>query len=215
MTGTSDPPAQASRMLTDPGALHAHIRRALADRPHPSRPLPAGLRRAAVLLPLVDTGRGAALVLTKRTELVEHHKGQISFPGGGLEGGESPQQAALRETHEEIGIRPSDVDILGRLDDEVMPFSGFLVTPFVGVVPYPNRLLLSAQEVGAILLVPLEVLLDSGNVRTEVWDRGGTPSVVYFYAAGREVIWGFTARIAARFLEAVFGIPLRTVEGAS
>jgi len=214
MAGTSDPLADATRMLADPDALRLHIRRALADRPAANEPVPAGLRRAAVLLPLVDTGKGPALVLTKRTDLVEHHKGQISFPGGGLEDGETPEEAALRETHEEIGIRPSDVEILGRLDDQVMSFSGFLVTPFVGFVPFPNRLLLSPQEVGAILVMPLEVMLDARNVRTEVWDHGSRPSVVYFYTAGREVIWGFTARIIAQFFEVVFGIPLKSVEGA-
>lgn len=215
MAAPSDPLTQASQILTDPEALRLHIERALSASAVRARPRPTGLRRAAVLLPLVSADDGAALLLTKRTDLVEHHKGQISFPGGGLEDGESPLDAALRETHEEIGVRPSDVVVLGRLDDEAMSVSGFLVTPFVGLVPYPNRLRLSPPEVQAVLQVPLRVLLDPRNVRTEVWDRSGEPGVVYFYAAGDEVIWGFTARIIARFLEAVFGVPLRMVGGTS
>ncbi len=197
-------------ILTDPEALRRTIEQALGTRAAPEREVrvPAGLRRAAVLLPLVATGEGSALVLTKRSDLVEHHKGQISFPGGGLEDGEAPLDAALRETHEEIGVRPAEIQVLGRLDDEVMSFSGFLVTPFVGLVPYPNRLRLSPQEVHAVLQVPLRVLLDPRNVRAELWDRSGTPSAVYFYSAGDQVIWGFTARIIARFLTAVFGVPL-------
>lgn len=209
MSGVVDPFVQASRILTDPEALRAHIRGALSARQVRRRPLPPGVRRAAVLLPLVHAPEGAALLLTKRSEAVEHHKGQISFPGGGLEDGESPLHAALRETYEEIGVRAADVEILGELDEEEAAVSGFLVTPFVGLVPYPNRLRLSPEEVRAVLQVPLRVLLDPSNVRTEIWDRRGQPRVIYFYSAGRDVIWGATARIIARFLQTVFAVPLR------
>jgi peroxisomal coenzyme A diphosphatase NUDT7 len=205
---------QALRFLSDPEALRAHIQRLLAARSPRVLPLSRGMRRAAVLVPLVQTPEGTALLLTQRTETVERHKGQISFPGGGLEDGESPLDAALRETREEIGVPPADVEILGELDDEETTVSGFLVTPFVGVVPYPSRLRLSPREVRAVLQVPLGVLLDSRNVRTEVWSREDERVLMYFYTAGRDVIWGATARIIARFLDAVFGVPLRTVGDA-
>ncbi|HEX4836576.1 MAG TPA: CoA pyrophosphatase [bacterium] len=214
MTGASDLPEQTQRLLTDPEALRVHIQRVLAVRLPRTRPLPAGARKAAVLLPLVQSPGGAALLLTQRTETVEQHKGQISFPGGGLEDGESPLDGALRETREEIGISPADVEVLGELDDEETVVSGFLVTPIVGLVPYPSRLRLSPEEVRAVLQVPLSVLLDPQNVRTEVWERQGERSLMYFYAAGREVIWGATARIIARFLNVVFGTSLRTTGGA-
>jgi len=214
VNGPSDSPVHPSELLTDPAALSAHIRRALSAHPHRDLPLPPGVRRAAVLIPLLHTDDGAALLLTMRTDEVERHKGQISFPGGGVEDGESLLDAALRETYEEIGVRPEDVDILGGLDEEETAISGFRVTPFVGLIPYPNRLRLSAHEVRAILRVPLHVLLDPHNVRTEIWDRRGRPTVIYFYTAGREVIWGATARIIARFLEAVFGVPLRSADGS-
>lgn len=209
MSGPSDPLAQISLLLNDPEALRLQVERALSARQLREAPLRSGLRRAAVLLPLVAASGGAALLLTKRTDQVEHHKGQISFPGGALEDGEQPQDAALRETYEEIGVRPSEITVLGRLDDEVMPVSGFLVTPFVGLVPHPYRLRLSPTEVHAVLQVPLAVLLDPRNVRTEQWERSGPGAIVYFYAAGDQVIWGFTARIIARFLAAAFGVPLR------
>ncbi len=97
-------------------------------------------------------------------------------------------------------------------DDEETAVSGFVVTPFVGVVAYPSRLRLSPHEVRAVLQVPLGVLLDPRNVRTEVWKRSDDERVLmYFYAAGREVIWGATARIIARFLDVAFGVPLRTI----
>ncbi len=216
MTGASNVPGQALQFLNDPQALRAHIQRLLSARSPRHLPLPPGMRRAAVLVPLVQAPEGTALVLTQRTETVERHKGQISFPGGGLEDGERPLDAALRETHEEIGISPADVDVLGELDDEETTVSGFLVTPFVGVVPFPSRLRLSPREVRAVLQVPLRVLLDPHNVRTEVWTRREDERVVmYFYTAGRDVIWGATARIIARFLHVVFGVPLRTLGDAS
>ena len=106
----------AQTLLTQPQALLAHVQAALARRGGPPpRELPAGVRRAAVLLVLVHARGEAALLLTKRSHLVEHHKGQISLPGGVVEPGESPLDAALRETSEEIGVRAQDVTILGAL----------------------------------------------------------------------------------------------------
>jgi len=211
-TAISNPDSGArpdvSALLSDPEALYQHIRTAL-DRPRQIAPLGAGLRRAAVLLPLVVTDAGPALVLTQRTDQVEHHKGQISFPGGALDDGEEPLAGALRETHEEIGVPPSDVRVLGGLDDEEAAISGFMVSPFVGALPYPSRLRVSADEVHAVLVVTLHTLLDPRNVRTELYRRPRGDSVVmYYYQAGSSVIWGATGRIVARFLEAVFDVPL-------
>ena len=194
-------------LLSDPEALYQHIRTVL-DRPRQIAPL-GGLRRAAVLLPLVVTDNGPALLLTQRTDQVEHHKGQISFPGGALDDGEEPLTGALRETHEEIGVPPSDVRVLGGLDDEEAAISGFMVSPFVAAVPYPARLRVSADEVHAVLVVTLRTLLDPRNVRAELYRRPRGDSVVmYYYQAGPSVIWGATGRIVARFLEAVFDVPL-------
>ncbi|HLW47412.1 MAG TPA: CoA pyrophosphatase [bacterium] len=220
MASNSDPrarprcPAQpgVDTLLSDPAALHAHIRTVL-DRPRTVAPAGAGLRRAAVLLPVVSTGAGPALLLTRRTDHVEHHKGQISFPGGALDDGEDPLAGALRETHEEIGVPPSDVTVLGGLDDEEAAVSGFMVSPFVAALPYPARLRVSADEVNAVLVVALRVLLDPRNVRTELYRRPRGDSVVmYYYQAGGDVIWGFTGRIVARFLAAVFDVPLVRAE---
>ncbi|MHB8732924.1 MAG: NUDIX hydrolase [bacterium] len=205
-----EPPAKpgVNALLSDPESLYAHIRTVL-DRPRQIAPLGAGLRRAAVLLPLVVTETGPALVLTQRTDQVEHHKGQISFPGGALDDGEEPLAGALRETHEEIGVPPSEVRVLGGLDDEEAAISGFMVSPFVAALPYPARLRVSADEVHAVLVVTLRTLLDPRNVRTELYRRPRGDSVVmYYYQAGSSVVWGATGRIVARFLEAVFDVPL-------
>ncbi len=210
--GAAQPEVNA--LLSDPEALYRHIRTVL-DRPREIAPLGMGLRCAAVLLPLVQTDAGPALVLTRRTDQVEHHKGQISFPGGALDDGEDPLAGALRETYEEIGVPPSDVRVLGGLDDEEAAISGFLVSPFVGVLPYPSRLRVSADEVHAVLVVTLRALLDPRNVRTDLYRRARGDSVVmYYYQAGSDVIWGATGRIVARFLEAVFDVPLVRVGAA-
>lgn len=195
-------------LLSDPEALYRHIRTALG-RPRHVAPLGVGLRRAAVLLPIVEAQAGPALILTRRTDQVEHHKGQISFPGGALDDGEDPLDGALRETCEEIGVSPADVEVLGGLDDEEAAVSGFLLSPFVAALRYPMRLRVSTEEVQAVLVVPLRALLDPRNVRTELYRRPRGDSVVmYYYQAGPDVIWGATGRIVARFLEAVFDVPL-------
>jgi 8-oxo-dGTP pyrophosphatase MutT (NUDIX family) len=195
-------------LLGDPGALEARIRASLTRGGHAPRSLPPGIRRAGVLLLVVHCAGGAALLFEKRSRTVERHKGQISLPGGAVEPGESPLQAALRETWEEIGVRPGDVAVLGQLADEEAVVSGFALTPFVGTIPYPYALEVSRAEVEAVLEVPLGVLLDPRNVRTETWDRGGTFKLVHFYSIGPEVIWGATGRVIAQFLQAVFGVPI-------
>lgn len=212
VSSNPDPRARANALLSDPDALYAHIR-AVLDRPRRILPAGAGLRRAAVVMPIVWTDGGPALVLTRRTDHVEHHKGQISFPGGALDDGEDPLAGALRETYEEIGVPPSDVTVLGGLDDEEAAVSGFMVSPFVAAIPYPTRLRVSADEVNAVLVAPLRILLEPRNVRAELYRRPRGDSVVmYYYQVGQDVIWGFTGRIVARFLAAVFDVPLVRAE---
>ena len=206
-TRPETPLAQLRGVLGDPDALRARIHRALADREPRAVRSAADSRRAAVLVPLIFAPGGPAFVLTQRTDTVEHHKGQISFPGGRVEPDEAPLAAALRETSEEIGVPPADVRVLGRLDEEDVRVSGFVVSPFVCEIPYPARLRLSAHEVRAVVLAPLAALLDPRNVRAERRDWNGAPVVFYFYQIGREVVWGATARIIAGFLHVVLGVP--------
>jgi 8-oxo-dGTP pyrophosphatase MutT (NUDIX family) len=191
-------------LLTQPQALRAHVQAVLGRPGGATRELPAGVRRAAVLIALGHARGEAALLLTMRSHLVEHHKGQISLPGGVVEPGESPLDAALRETSEEIGVRAQDVTVLGALDEEETVVSGFMLTPFVGSIPYPYPLRVSPAEVHRVLEVSIRTLLDPQNIRAELWDQGGVSRLMYFYRVGTDVVWGATARIIMQFLRRVF-----------
>ncbi len=194
-----------NQLLTQPDALYGRIRAALAPDGAALRPLPPGVRRAAVLLLLVQAGGEAALLLTKRSHTVDRHKGQVSLPGGVVESDETPLDAALREASEEIGVRAEDVTILGMLDDEKTVVSGFMLTPFVGVIAYPYPLQVSPAEVHSVLEAPLRTLLDPQNVRAEIWTDGSTPRTMYVYRLAGDIVWGATARIIMQFLRKVFG----------
>jgi 8-oxo-dGTP pyrophosphatase MutT (NUDIX family) len=171
------------------------LRQRLASRPPRDLP-PHGHRRAAVLVPIFEAPAGPHLLLTKRTETVEHHKGQISFPGGGEEpGDDSLLTTALRETHEEIGLPPESVTIWGRLDEVETVVSGFAVTPFVGAIPAATGLRPNPNEIAEIVTVPLAVFLDPGRLRVERLMRDGRPREVLYYDYPPHMIWGVTARI--------------------
>jgi 8-oxo-dGTP pyrophosphatase MutT (NUDIX family) len=168
-----------------------------------------GYRQAAVLLPLYEAPDGPHFVLTKRTELVPTHKGQISFPGGGFQEGDGDLlTTALRETEEEIGLQRSDVTVVGMLDDTVTAASAHVVRPFVGFVPHPYPFRLDAFEIERLVHLPLRPLMEPGCFREEIWERDGRPHSVYFYEYGRHTVWGLTARILKQFVE-VIGAPLR------
>jgi 8-oxo-dGTP pyrophosphatase MutT (NUDIX family) len=167
---------------------------------------------AAVLVPIQEREDGAYLVLTKRSEQLNHHRGQVAFPGGRVDAGDDCElQAALRESYEEIGIEPSHVRILGRLDQVTAAYN-FVVTPFVGVIPSAYEFRLNPLETEAVFFVPITALLESENLT--VADRlssYGEP-VYHFYIDGWD-IWGATARIIVQFLELVYGYQIKKTQG--
>src|SRR5262245_37876935 len=147
--------------------IEERIREALAGRDRREIAV-AGARRAAVLLPLYRVGEEHFVLLTRRSEHVAHHKGQISCPGGAVDPEDADAlAAALRETEEEVGIAPADVRILGALDDVEATVSGFVITPFVGLIPYPYPLRLNAHEIAELVLVPLATFCDPTRLREE------------------------------------------------
>jgi 8-oxo-dGTP pyrophosphatase MutT (NUDIX family) len=161
------------------------------------------LARAAVLLPLYNVGDEIHVLFTRRSELVEHHKGQISFPGGGYDESDSDLKVtAVRETWEEIGVEPDHIEVIGQLD-EMITISNFLVRPFVGRLlrPAPYPFVHSEVEVAEIIEVPLAHLQDEANSFSELRTFQGREIVAYSFRYGDHLIWGATARILKQFLD--------------
>ena len=173
--------------------------------PKPIEEQGASLRRAAVLIPLFKAASEYRILFTKRTEGVEAHKGQISFPGGRIEEEDgSPLETALREADEEIGLSRKDVTVLGRMDDARTLSSNYIVHPFVGLIPYPYEFKTSVREVKELLDVPFQVFLlgDSAGENTPVVYEGATYHGLAYQYKG-EVIWGATAKIMQSLVELV------------
>ena len=157
--------------------------------------------RAAVLLLLYIKNGDLHIVFTRRSGRVRHHQDQISFPGGARDGEEDLKQTALRETREELGVRPDEVTILGKLSPLYVPPSGFCIDPFVGFILSRPRFTPSDEEVAEIIEAPLSHLLDEQNVQREEWKIHGRPVEVPFYLYEDYKICGATAMILSEFLE--------------
>lgn len=171
------------------------IRKLLAGQPSERiGPLLPEFRRASVLVPLLSRGGDWSLLLTRRTEDVEHHKGQISFPGGAMEEGESPAEAAVRETWEEIAVDPSAIETLGLLDDIWTP-SGFVITPVGGFVRDIESIVPNPAEVSRVFVVPIHFFAEPLNETSRLVHVNGYSRMVYYYDYEGENIWGATAFI--------------------
>ena len=151
-------------------------------------------RDAAVLVPLLEIGDEWHLLFTKRTEDLEHHRGQVSFPGGSLDENESYEAAALRETFEEIGIPAQVVEIVGFLHDIWTP-SRFVITPVVGIVQSLDRLEINPGEVSRVFTVPVSFFCNDDNAEIRNITLYGLERQVHFYKYDGETIWGATAII--------------------
>jgi 8-oxo-dGTP pyrophosphatase MutT (NUDIX family) len=182
------------------GAVEQRLREALSQR-RKRHITDARLVPSAVLVPIYYKEGQYYILFTKRTERVKEHKGQISFPGGARqEGDRTLLDTALRESAEEIGLAHGEVKILGELDDTVTTVSNYIVSPFVGLIPWPYQFKLDGWETEEIIEAPISALLDkdSRQKRTEV--IGGQAVTSYFYHYEGRVIWGATARILHQFL---------------
>lgn len=157
------------------------------------------LRLAGVLVPLVRHASAWHLLYTRRADGVEHHKGQVSFPGGASDPGESPEQTALREADEEIGIRPADVRILGRLP-QIVTISDYLVTPVVGVLAWPYAFRVHSPEVARVFTLPLAWLARRENYMLFTRSETGRHVIAYQPYDG-ELLWGATAHMTVEFLK--------------
>lgn len=194
----------------------ADVRAALKERqPPPDRPteevptvaLPGPSRRpAAVLCALFDEGGQAHVVLTRRSSRLRSHTHQVSFPGGRLERGEIHVAAALRETREEVGIPPSDVEIIGQLTPLRTVVNPAPITPFIGVLPGRPTLVPNPSEVERAFTVPLVELLDPAVHRRELWTfPDGKERQMDFFELLGDTVWGATAHMLIELLELIVG----------
>jgi len=179
-------------------------RRARGDLPPGFMPKPPW-KLAAVLVPIVNRPAGASLLLTRRTERLQDHAGQVSFPGGGREQGDrDPVETALRETEEEIGLDRRYVEVLGFLQG-YLTISGYTVTPVVGLVTPGFRLQPDPLEVAEIFEVPLQFLADPANRQLRERDLGGQKVAYYLFEFEGHAIWGATAAMLVDFLDTLVG----------
>ncbi|MGD1044022.1 MAG: CoA pyrophosphatase [Bacteroidota bacterium] len=160
------------------------------------------LIHAGVLVPLFMQNGELHVILTQRTEEVEQHKGQISFPGGTMDRIDATIiDTALREAEKEIGLTQKAVEVLGMLNDFCTP-SGFCITPIVGFLLTVPSFILNKTEVSEVFNVPLSFFIDSRNERIDCRKYSGKLMNLYFYVYGKYKIWGATAEILRTFLHA-------------
>lgn len=165
-------------------------------------------RAAAVLAPLFVASGEVHVVLTRKSDRLRQHSGQVSFPGGGWEPGDASLLAtALREAQEEIGLDPADVDVLGALSPMPTATTGYAILPFVGVVPAAYTYVPDGFEVDRVFTAPLGLFADPARRRTETWQRGGVSHPVHFFDdVDGELVWGATARMLVALLDRLAGV---------
>ncbi len=186
------------RLLTE-----ERIEEVLRSR-RPSLVTETHLTPSAVVIPIFRRSEGWCAIFTKRSQEVNAHKGEISFPGGVLEPGESALGAALRELEEELGIRKESLRLLGELD-EILTITGFRIRPFVACVDWPVALSLSRGEIEEIFILSLNHFLDPARLKIKHWQRKDQDYPVYYFEFPECTVWGATAKIVKNFLERLTG----------
>ncbi len=206
--GPGGPPAWHGRdlsVLSDFAALQQSIVRNIADR-EPGDWLPGYLpdeerRRSAVLVALHDSAAGPSVVLTRRTSNLSTHRGEMAFPGGRVEEGESLLDAAVREANEEVGLDPSLVTPWGMLDTLSTMVSSSRIHPVVATLPVFPELVAHDREVERIVHVPLAELAHADTYRRESWVRGGHEVDIHFFEIEGDTVWGATGRMLHQLLD--------------
>lgn len=175
------------------------------DEPYPPGVLKEPLRQASVLIPLLQKDNTWHVLFIRRAEHSEDmHSGQVAFPGGGTHPEDlDAETTALREAFEEIGLKPGDVQIVGRLN-EFITISSYRVTPIVGIIPWPYSYHLDKDEVSRVFTIPLDWLADPAN--HSIQDRVLPPpyrpiSVIYFKPNNGEILWGASARFTLGLID--------------
>lgn len=154
---------------------------------------------AAVLILLFPKNNDWYFYLTKRTDTVDHHKGQISFPGGVVENGESLENAALRETWEEIGVKENKIQLIGALSSFYIPVSGFEMFPYIGWIKEEPKIIIHEKEVDRIISVSLKTFMSDSTQKTKKDTLRGFPVNIPYFDLDNETVWGATSMILAEF----------------
>jgi len=175
----------------------------IAERSSPFLPTFPDARHSAVLIVLTETSRGAEVLLTRRSMSMRNHRGEISFPGGRMDPGETPVETALREAHEEVGLDPSLPTIVGELAHLSTVVSRSYIVPIVSVVPDVPDLEPSTTEVDRVLWTPIEDLTREGTYHLERWGRPPLDRPLHFFELDDETVWGATAHMLVELLTAM------------
>jgi len=193
--------------IKNPKKLYSYIELKLSQHKHTVyKYADVPYKHAAVLIPLFFKNDEAHLLFTKRTDKVETHKGQISFPGGMADETDDKLRAtALRETWEEMGIKSTDVKLLGKTD-KFLTNTNFMVTPYVGHFPYPYEYKISSDEIDRVIEVPLSHLIKPEIFEIKPWVRDGIKWNIHYYNYNGDIIWGVTGFLLSNFLQIVFGL---------
>lgn len=189
------------------------------EEAYPSELLSDAPKPAAVLIPLLKKGNPKQknqiwhVLLTRRSDSLIEHRGQVAFPGGRSDKDDpSPEATALREAQEEIGVKPEDVRILGRLES-LLTISNYSVTPVVGVIPWPYNFKIDPHEVSKVFSIPLDWLADSNNHEVRQREipspysqilKSNKHPVIYFNSFSGEILWGVSAEITLRLIRTLY-----------
>ena len=173
--------------------------------PHsqPFAPAFPGARHSAVLVALAPSERGVEVLLTRRSMDMRTHRGEISFPGGRLDPGETATDAALREAHEEVGLDPALVTVAGELEHLNTIVSRSYIVPVIASLAAPVEVQPASPEVDRVLWVPLAEFTRPDTYRSERWGTPPTDRLLHFFELDDETVWGATASVLVQLLTAL------------
>ncbi len=174
----------------------------IAERQAPLLPTFPDARNSAVLIALAEGERGAEVLLTRRSMSLRNHRGEVSFPGGRMDPGETPVETALREAHEEVGLDPALPSVVGELAHLSTVVSRSYIVPIVSVLPERPELAPHTGEVDRVLWTPIEDLTRAGTYHLERWGRPPLDRPLHFFDLDDETVWGATAHMLVELLTA-------------